>query len=76
MLAWFVHMVQIAIVGFVGYWITVGVDRRQIAQMIAVVAIILALYVTIEDITPVVKRVNDKVNSIQNSIDSVSRFIP
>lgn len=76
MLAWIFHLVQITVVGFVGYWIASAVDYKQIAKMISVVSILLALQITIQDVTPTVHKVQNKVNSIQQSVDKLSKLNP
>lgn len=76
MLVWIAHMIQIAVVGFVGYCIVAAVNNKLISQMIILVALIIAIQTTIFDVTPTIERIHTKVDSIQNSIDSVTRFIP
>lgn len=76
MMVWFAHVVQIILVGFIGYCIALAVENKRISQMIVVVSVIIFLQVTIEDVSPVVNRVRNKVNSVQQSVDKVTKLNP
>jgi murein DD-endopeptidase MepM/ murein hydrolase activator NlpD len=69
---WIADILLIGVISFVAYCISIAVERKQIANMIIMVAVILALQATIEDITPVIERMNARIDSLQSTADRVA----
>lgn len=65
-------MVLIGVTGFVAYVICIGVNRKQIADMIGVVTIMIMLLTTMKDLTPVIQRWNARIDSLQNTADRIA----
>lgn len=72
MLKWLSEVSFLLVAGFIAYVLCVAVERKTIAQMVVVVALLMGLQVTIEDLTPVFQRWSDRLDSFQGSLDKVS----
>ncbi len=72
MVHWIAEVCFIGVTSFIGYVICLAVERKTIAQLIAMVAILLCLQATIEGLTPVIQRWSARVDSLQSSLDRVS----
>lgn len=71
MVKWITDVIFIAVAAFVGSVICIGVERQQLARMVVVVAVMMALLVTMQDLSLVAKKWNDKINSIQKTVDKI-----
>jgi len=69
---WIADLLLIAVVSFVGYSILIGFERKQIANLVLMVAVMLGLLTTMQDLTPVIERWNARVDSLQNTADRVA----
>ncbi|HBV85741.1 MAG TPA: M23 family peptidase [Desulfosporosinus sp.] len=69
---WIADLLLIAVSGFVAYCICIAVERKQIANMIVVVTVMLGLLTTMQDFTPVIKRWSARVDSLQQTADRVA----
>lgn len=72
MAKWIADLLLISVVSFVAYAILIGVERDQIAKLVIVVAVMMGLLTTMQSLTPVIQRWNERVNSIQNTADRVA----
>lgn len=72
MAKWIADILLISVGGFIGYSICIGVERKQNANMIAVVTIMTILLATMQDLTPVIQRWNARIDSLQNTADRVA----
>lgn len=69
---WLGKVVLYLVTGFIAYMVADAVKKKQISQMIVVVTLLIILQVTVEDLTPVFKRWNARLDSVQNTLDKVS----
>lgn len=72
MAKWIADLLLIGVVSFVGYSILIGVERKQIANLVLMVAVMLGLLVTMQDLTPVIQRWNARIDSLQSTADRVA----
>ncbi|MHB8077404.1 M23 family metallopeptidase [Desulfosporosinus fructosivorans] len=72
MIKWLADVALIGVATFVAGTICVAVQRKTIMQMIAVVAILMALHVTVEDLTPVFRSISAKLDSWQRTADKLA----
>jgi murein DD-endopeptidase MepM/ murein hydrolase activator NlpD len=72
MAKWIADLLLISVVSFVGYTILIGVERKQIANLVLMVAVMMGLLTTMKDLTPVIQRWNARVDSLQSTADRVS----
>jgi len=71
---WIFHILFIAVASFVAYVILIAVERKQLANLVAMVAIMLGLLTTMQDLTPTLKRLNARIDSIQGTVEKVSNI--
>lgn len=71
MALWIFHILIIGIASFVAYVILIAVDRKQLAQLTIMVAVMMGLLSTIQDLSPVVEGWLTKIEGIQSSLDKV-----
>ena len=74
MTKWIMDLMLIGVISLVGYVILVAIDRMQLAKLIVMVAVMMGLLATMQDLTPVLKGISDKVNSLQNSVDKIGNI--
>lgn len=60
------------VVGVIGYSVALAVEKKQIGQMIVAVTLLIILQITVEDLTPIVKQWQARIDSIQNTLDRIS----
>ena len=68
------HILFIAVASFVAYVILIAVERKQLANLVAMVAIMLGLLTTMQDLTPTLKRLNARIDSIQGTVEKISNI--
>lgn len=71
---WLFKMLLIGSVSGVGYGICCAVKDKQIANMIAGIALMIMLLISLQDLTPVVNKWSSRVDSIQNTADNLSNI--
>ena len=71
MIKWIADILLIAVVTFVGYSILIGFERKQIANLVLMVAVMLGLLTTMQDLAPVIQRWSNRVDSLQNTADKI-----
>lgn len=69
---WIADLLLIGVVSFIGYTLLIGFERKQIANLVFVVAIMLSLLTTMNDLSPVIQRFNARIDSLQNTADRVA----
>ena len=69
---WIADLLLIAVVSFVGYSILIGFERKQLANLVLMVAVMMGLLTTMESLTPVIERWSARVDSIQNTANRVA----
>jgi len=72
MAKWIADLLLIAVVSFVGYSILIGVERKQIANLVIMVAAMLVLLTTMQNLTPVIERWSARVDSLQDTANRVA----
>jgi Membrane proteins related to metalloendopeptidases len=72
MIKWIADLLLIAVISFVGYSILIGVERRQIANLVLMVATMLSLLITMQDLTPVIERWGARIDSLQDTADKIA----
>ena len=72
MAKWIADLLLIAVVSFVGYSILIGFERKQIANLVLMVAVMLGLLATMQDLTPAIQRWNARIDSLQGTADRVA----
>lgn len=78
MLKWIADTMALLVLASIGYILCMATDRKPLAQLVAMVTIMLFLLTTIQDLTPTVARiraravdVEQKINTITAPIDAV-----
>lgn len=71
MARWIADLMLIGVVSFVGYVILIAIEKKQIANLVLTVAVMMGLLVTLQDLTPVIQRWNARIDSLQNTVDKV-----
>lgn len=69
---WITDVLLIGVVSFIGYVILIGIEKKQIANLVLTVSIMLGLLTTMQDLTPVFERWSAKVDSFQDTADRLS----
>lgn len=69
---WIADLLLIGVISFVGYSILIGVERKQLANLVLMVAVMLGLLTTMHDLTPVIQRWSARVDSLQNTADKIN----
>ena len=69
---WIADLLLIGVTSFVGYVILIGFERKQLANLIVMVAVMLGLLTTMQDLTPVIQRWSARVDSLQSTADRVA----
>jgi murein DD-endopeptidase MepM/ murein hydrolase activator NlpD len=69
---WIADLLLIAVISFVGYTILIGFERKQIANLVLMVAVMLGLLATMQDLTSVIQRWNARIDSLQSTADRVA----
>lgn len=64
-------MVLIGFAVLIGYCLLIGLENRNLAKLLLSVGVVLMLQATMEDLTPVLKRWSERVDSLQNTADRV-----
>ena len=59
MFKWLADVIFIAVAGFVGSAICIGVERKELARMIVFVSGMIILLFTMEDIAPLVQKLSN-----------------
>jgi len=72
MAKWIADLLLIGVTSFVGYSILIGVERKRIANMAAMVGIMLCLLTTMQDLTPVIQRWTARIDSLKDTADRVA----
>lgn len=67
-------LLLIGVISLVGYVILLAIERKQLAKLLVMVAVMMALLATVQDLTPVIQKFSDRVDSIQKSVDKVSNI--
>jgi len=67
-------LLLIAVVTFVGYSILIGFERKQIANLVLMVAVMMGLLTTMQDLSPVINDWNNRVNSLQDTADKIANL--
>ncbi|EGW36436.1 M23 family metallopeptidase [Desulfosporosinus sp. OT] len=67
-------LLLIGVITFVGYSILIGFERKQIANMVLVVSIMLGLLTAMNDLGPVIEKWNARLNSLQDTADRVANI--
>ena len=65
---------MIGVISFVGYVILIAVERKQLAKLLVMVAVMMALLATMQDLTPVIQKWSDRVDSLQNTADKITNI--
>lgn len=74
MAKWIFDMLLIGVASFVGYCICIAINNKRSANLIAMVAFIMMLLVTMQDLTPVISRWSARIDSWQNTADNIGSF--
>ena len=74
MAKWIMDLMMIGVISFVGYVILTAVDRTQLAKLLVMVAVMMALSATMLDLTPVIEKWSARVDSLQSTVDKVSNI--
>lgn len=74
MIKWIFDLLLIGVASFVAYGICIGVNNKRNANMILSVAIIMILLATVQDLAPVLKRWNDRIDSLQNTAENIGNL--
>ena len=72
MAKWIMDLMMIGVISFVGYVILIAVERAQLAKLLIMVAVMMALSATMQDLTPVIEKWSARVDSLQSTVDKVS----
>lgn len=72
MAKWIADLLLITVISFVGYSILIGVERKQIANLVLMIAVMMGLLTTMQDLTPVIQRWNARIDSLQSTADRVA----
>lgn len=67
-------LLLIGVITFVGYSILIGFERKQLANMVLIVSIMLGLSTIMEDVKPVIDKWNARINSLQDTADRISNL--
>jgi len=68
---WIADLLLIGVITFVSYTILIGFERKQIANLVLMVAVMLGLLSTMQDLAPVIQRWNNRIDSLQNTADKI-----
>lgn len=71
MVKWIADVLFIAVASLVGNVICIAVERQQLARMVFAVAVMMALLLTIQDLSPVIAGWGERITSIQNTLSKV-----
>ena len=72
MAKWITDLLLIGIVSFIGYVILVAIEKKQIANLVITVAVMLGLLTTMQDLTPVIEKWSARADSLQDTADKLS----
>jgi|GEM_PF-2936811 Membrane proteins related to metalloendopeptidases len=67
-------LLLIGVISFVGYSILIGFERYQIANLVLMVAIMLGLLTSMQDLSPVIERWSARIGSLQRTADKVANI--
>lgn len=67
-------LLLIGVITFVGYSILIGFERKQIANMVLMVSVMLGLLAIMTDLAPVIQRWNARIDSLQDTADRVANI--
>ena len=74
MARWIADILLIGVVSFIGYVILVAIEKKQIANLVLMVAIMMGLLITMQDIVPVIQRWSARIDSWQNTVDNIGNL--
>lgn len=72
MLNWIADAVALLVLGVITYILCLAVDRKAIAQLIALVSVMLLVLVTIQDLTPVINKAKARAQVIEQKVDRLT----
>lgn len=67
-------LLLIGVVAVIGYFICIGVNRKQIANQIILTTAMMMLLVLVQDLTPIIERWAAKMDSWQNTADNIGNL--
>ncbi|KKQ05067.1 MAG: Peptidase M23 family protein [Candidatus Moranbacteria bacterium GW2011_GWF1_36_4] len=74
MAKWIFDVLFTGVVSFVAYVILIAIERKQIANLVIMVAVMMALLVTMQDLTPVIEKWSARIDSLQNTAENISNI--
>lgn len=74
MAKWIADILFIGVVSFVAYMILIAVERKQLANLVMMVALMIGLLITMEDLTPVIEKWSARIDSLQNTADKIGEI--
>jgi len=69
---WIFHLLLVSIGSFIAYTILIGVNRKQLANLVFMVAIMIGLLSTMQDLTPVIEKWSARAEDLQDTADKLS----
>lgn len=64
----------LVVAAFVGYQISCAVERKQIAQMILLVAILMGIQTTVIGLTPTINAIRSRADSLGSKLDKIDKL--
>jgi len=71
MARWIADLLLVGVVSLVGYVILIAIEKKQIANLVITVAVMMGLLVTLQDLTPVIQRWSARIDSLKNTADRI-----
>jgi hypothetical protein len=71
MIKWLADLLFIGVAAFVGSSICIGVERGQLARMVLIVAVMMAMLLTIQDVSPTLAKWGARIDSIQKTLERI-----
>ena len=74
MAKWIADLLLLGVITFVGYSILIGFERKQIANLVIMVAVMMGPLTTMQDLAPVIRDWGNRVTSLQDTADKIANL--